>query len=304
MQQQVDLFFDTYLTTFDNNFSRWKSQCLHFTIATSNKHAATVYAKWYLNLEQDYAEEDDTFLDVTHERTYSAKQWLDWLNSQCDGSRDNPFLNSHRAAIVKIADGISLWNHSRIDNQVVMSRFQLECKERIFTMKHHTQSTEAGVQDISMCSKNQRTEYDASALSMVRSDHVQAVKKEIATERQNHRERGNQHINKQGQRVSSRSIEVGKQQEEEGRLLRRNYHPSATEQAMSSKRAFVKKELRARGVSDEEINKLKGIQSFKKYLRDVCLKGADNLLLMGTDNPIEDALQIKRIGEKKSSSGM
>jgi len=67
---------------------------------------------------------------------------------------------------------------------------------------------------------------------------------------------------------------------------------------------FMKKELRARGVSDEEINKLKGIQSFKKYLRDICLNGADNVLSMGTDNPIEDALQIKRIGEKKSRSGM
>jgi len=105
---------------------------------------------------------------------------------------------------------------------------------------YHTQSTEAGVQDISMCSKNQQTEYDASALSMVRSpDHVQAVKKEIATERQNHRQRGNQHINKQGQRVSSRSIKVGRQQEEQGRLLRRNYHPSISEQAMSSKRAIL-----------------------------------------------------------------
>ena len=64
---------------------------------------------------------------------------------------------------------------------------------------------------------------------------------------------------------------------------------------------FVINGLRARGVSDEEISELKGIQTFKKYLRDVCLKGADTLLLMGIDNLIEDALRIKIIGEKKSS---
>ena len=103
----------------------------------------------------------------------------------------NPILDKHPDAIAHIADGVSMWDDNSFPEVAALRK---DCKQYILIVKHHTQSTEAGVQDISICSSCGRNEVEASALSAIRSQDNRKINAEMMAAFQYRVKRSNQHM--------------------------------------------------------------------------------------------------------------
>lgn len=101
------------------------------------------------------------------------------------------------------------------DGRKLIDDFRVDCQNIILTMKHHTrtQSTESGVQEISICSSNGKGEHEATALAMLRSFDNQPINKMMYEHHKTKHTKGNQHLRSgvgdaDRVRISRRSMEA------------------------------------------------------------------------------------------------
>ena len=59
----------------------------------------------------------------------------------------------HYSAMEQLSKGSSIWNSEVNEDLVQLLKY---CEEFMFPLKHHTQITEDGVQEISTCSSKER----------------------------------------------------------------------------------------------------------------------------------------------------
>jgi len=79
-------------------------------------------------------------------------------------SRDNVLFSQYNSEAIRlIADGANLYT----DKREPIKSFLRDVKRFIFPLKYNTQSTEIGVQDISICCANQKSEDDSCALTLL-----------------------------------------------------------------------------------------------------------------------------------------
>lgn len=189
--KQIEDYFRIYRTTFTKHFKRWRERLAPLVIASQDCRAVDIFAKWYLGRDQIVpADEVCDGKDEIHARTFKYKAWLEFLETSC--TRELWLHNKFKAAIEKVANGSRLWDTTIEDEDI--SNLRLFARNQIFIIPHHTQSTEAGVQETSICGANQKGETDASNLVVVRSFDCAIVNQRTADLHQRKRKRGNQHV--------------------------------------------------------------------------------------------------------------
>ena len=187
---QGEGFMKIYSFYFDKHYFRYQTKVLPFAIAGTCQ-SATAFARWYLG--RDETENAETLDCPVHEQRVNMGQWREYLDGLDTDptSLDDPILNRNAAGIEYIADGNSMWDDAASD---AAKKLRLDCCQYFFIHKHQTQSTEAGVQDISICSSTGRAEDDASALSSVRSMDVAPVNRNFLESSTKRKKSGNQHM--------------------------------------------------------------------------------------------------------------
>ena len=189
--KQIEDYFRIYRTTFTKHFKRWRERLLPLIIASQDCRVVEIFAKWYLGRDQIIpANEECDGKDEIHARKFKYKAWLEFLKTSC--TRELWLHDKFKAAIEKVADGSHLWDQTINDEDI--SNLRSFARNQIFIIPHHTQSTEAGVQETSICGANQKGETDASNLVVVRSFDCAIVNQRTADQHQQKRKRGNQHV--------------------------------------------------------------------------------------------------------------
>ena len=90
----------------------------------------------------------------------------------------------------RLSKGNSIW--SLVVNGGLVQP-QKYCEEIIFPLKNHMQITEAGVQNIEICSATGRLEEDASTLVSLCSIEIVPIKREILKEVEGSKRKVNRH---------------------------------------------------------------------------------------------------------------
>ena len=89
----------------------------------------------------------------------------------------------------KIAEGMDIWNDPNQD----VSALCYDVKLYTVIIKHHTQSTKSGVQDIALCSAGGRSKGDSSEISTICSMHLPPLHARLETSyREKKKRSGNQ----------------------------------------------------------------------------------------------------------------
>ena len=97
----------------------------------------------------------------------------------------------HKPVMVHLSKVISICISVVNDNLV---QLQIYCEEFIFPLKHHTQSTEAGVQDIATWSATGRSEEDASTLVALSSTDIAPINSGILKQFEGRNRKGNSQL--------------------------------------------------------------------------------------------------------------
>mmetsp|Transcript_35038 Transcript_35038/g.76818 ORF Transcript_35038/g.76818 Transcript_35038/m.76818 type:complete len:471 (+) Transcript_35038:423-1835(+) len=202
-KQAVD-FFDEYEKTLRSNAGRWMQSDLLPLAIGGTSQTSTVFSQWLCDVQ--VPDEDIKYHDSSHECEVDCQRFRQFLDALPEGTKDKVWedyiLNKFRDTIQdKIALGLNIWADT--DEDIADLRHYI--KSYMAILKHHTQSTEAGVQDIALCSAGGRSERDASALSSFRSVHLSPVNAEIANSYRSKKKQGNQHM---GPGVSNDEREV------------------------------------------------------------------------------------------------
>ena len=192
--EQVDLFFKRFGEVFHKNDEIWRVNSFVFAAASSNQAVATSFAKWYLGTVTEEMREDDTniFLncDVHGNSKLSMREWIAFLDT-CSELRTDPILERNMDALQQIAGGSYLYD---IDASDAMKKFLNDVKHYWYIQAHITQSTERGVQDMSICVANRKGERDATALVMLRSANLGPVFAKLRESQTTKRKKANQHM--------------------------------------------------------------------------------------------------------------
>ena len=93
--------------------------------------------------------------------------------------------------MVRLSKGNSIW--SLVVNGGLVQP-QKYCEDFIFPLKNHMQITEAGVQNIEICSATGRLEEDASTLVSMRSIDIPPINRDILKEFKGRKRKGNNHM--------------------------------------------------------------------------------------------------------------
>ena len=110
---------------------------------------------------------------------------------------DNHYLlKGHKEALHKIAIGSSTIWQSHADTDQDMNMLKVKCQKFILPLKHHQQSGEASVMDMSICAKTRRDEVSASSLTSFRSMVISTINNEIRKKNVNDIRKPNHHRGK------------------------------------------------------------------------------------------------------------
>lgn len=193
----------TFIKVFNKNFKPWTDKLLAYTIGSSNKEIASIYAKWNLNYDLSGDQEETTDLcrdcSVHSKSSLTKKQWIAFLKDKCStASRGDPMLLKHTSAIKLLSGGADLYNLNQHQlnhrEKKLLKDLQEDVEKYFFIQAHITQSTERGVQETAICSQNQKGENDTTSLVAIRSLDLTPVYEVM---RKNHTikyKRGNQHV--------------------------------------------------------------------------------------------------------------
>ena len=114
--------------------------------------------------------------------------WLSFLKSI--PRPESTFLQNHIDDIRFLATtGESLW-----DNQNLTLRKSVQ--QCILNLPHHTQHTESGVQEISLASKNRKSQYDATSLAIIHSFDNVPIDMKLMNDYETKVKKGNQYKGK------------------------------------------------------------------------------------------------------------
>ena len=91
----------------------------------------------------------------------------------------------------QLSKGSSIWNSDVNEDLVQLLKY---CEEFIFLLKNHTESTEAGVQEIVTCLATGILEEDASTLVSLRSIDITPIKYEMLKQVEGINRKGNRHM--------------------------------------------------------------------------------------------------------------
>ena len=197
--RQAHNFFDEYKKTYISYYQRWWKELVPFAIAGTSPPCATEFARWYFGMpttvfDNTFTDNASTYYCAIHDRSIDIYDWRAFLDEMSgDGNEvDDPILLKHENAVEKIAEGAHLYEELEEDPDV--AKLLRDCKLHMLIGKHHTQSTEGGVRDISICSSTRRSEEDSSALSLIRSLHISPINEKAAEEYRHRLKRGNRHM--------------------------------------------------------------------------------------------------------------
>ena len=223
LEKQVNRFFLEYRKTFisESGFSRWMKSLLVFTLASANTRATTIFAKYIVSPEVDQNIPNDEESDDHSVHTkFKYSKWLDHIKSPlCEVNHNDRILEKHKAALQELASGNCLWADDASED---MQMLQLDCNRVILNGRHHNQSTEAAVNEISQAAQNQKNEDVASAIVAGRSRDIYLVSVEVKRHLENTDLAGNQHMSggtnvsgmrelksEESRRRSAERIEIG-----------------------------------------------------------------------------------------------
>jgi hypothetical protein len=193
MNKQVNGFFADFVTTFDNNFIRWKKDLMTFTIASSVPKVASIFAKWYCqqDLERESLDTSSLFSENTtiHPNCeLSTSEFVAFLQNQ--SRTEDILLNKHIDAVVLIAAGSNLYEDEDEKVQLLLQ----DIKKYHFPVKHCTQSTERCVQASSNSCENMKSENDATAIFIWMSVSTMPVNQIMKELNETRNKRSNQHM--------------------------------------------------------------------------------------------------------------
>ena len=208
LEKQVNRFFLEYRKTFlsASGFSRWMKSLLVFTLASANTRATTIFAKYIVSPEVDQnIPNDEESDDHSIHPKFKYSKWLDHIKSPlCEVNHNDRILEKHKAALQELASGKCLWADDASED---MQMLQLDCNRVILNGRHHNQSTEAAVNEISQAAQNQKNEDVASAIVAGRSRDIYLVSVEVKRHLENTDLAGNQHMSG-GTNISGARIEI------------------------------------------------------------------------------------------------
>ena len=329
MFKQMNIFFDSYETTFDEHFDRWSNSLGHFSVASSNPKVSSMYAKWFLGydlLDTAVVGDDVDLCDGCHihRTTCMSSELASFLQLQTC-SRENVLFSQYNSAAIRlIANGANLYT----DEREPIKSFLQDVKRFIFPLKHNTQSTESGVQDISICCANQKSEDDSGALTLLRSADNGRLNQKMREAHKGKVKQGNQHTSKgktgERQLRSARSMK-----NEDARVLSEaevRYHSHVTKERMMThiidvkinaateaqwKRAKEVQKRKSAPLGRNAAKKMRVNQKEEQCQQRVAkrlasnrsnFKNASSLEKVAMDTPIrfEDMIEIKKFRKKST----
>ncbi|GFH56265.1 predicted protein [Chaetoceros tenuissimus] len=156
--------------------------------------SSVIFAKWWIGEEEHdsiarIAEEYSEELDPVHECQINYTQWYTYLRN-LKAKPECELLSNHREAIRYIATTKEDLYASTNEGVQHLVR---DLQKYILNLPSHTQYTESGVQDISLASKNRKSQYDASSISIIRAFDNQAVNKVLLESYSSKKKQGNQY---------------------------------------------------------------------------------------------------------------
>ena len=199
-EKQAERFFKEYGSTLRDNVQRWWSENLLPLAIGGSGPTATIVAQWLLELPApDLPPDAMKYYDETHECEVDLNRTRVFLDKLPDEVRESvlgDFVISRHEAVIeeKVAAGVDLWGSDVDDDDILALRRDIKSYQVI--VKHHTQSTEAGVQEIALCSSSGRDEASASSLSAYRSFFLSPVNAALAELYQDREKKGNRHLGK------------------------------------------------------------------------------------------------------------
>lgn len=199
-EKQAERFFKEYESTLRDNVQRWWGENLLPLAIGGSGPTATVFAQWLLELPApDLPPDAMKYHDQSHGCEVDLNRLREFLDELPEASRESvlgDFIISRHEAVIeeKVAAGVDLWGSDVDDDDVLALRKDVKSHQVI--IKHHTQSTEAGVQEIALCSSSGRDESSASALSAYRSFFLSPVNAALAEAYHERDKKGNQHLGK------------------------------------------------------------------------------------------------------------
>ena len=112
-----------------------------------------------------------------------------------------------------------IWQEEPFEDGSPMHQLQHDMKTIVFTAKHHQQQAEAGVQEVSHCTQNRKSEMISTAFVVVRSYFNQVVTAWQQQEIDDGKElRGNQHMGKGSMTHGHREVKLKQSKRRMARL--------------------------------------------------------------------------------------
>jgi hypothetical protein len=197
--QQAKDFFEEYRSTLKSNAWRWVEGNLLALAIGGTGPTATIFAQWICDIPlPDLPQHVLTYYDPSHGCEINLARFREFLDSIPESDKEEVLsdfiIEKHYDTIYDfVAQGIDIWSDAGRLIDAVNSLLKDICSYQVI-IKHHTQSTEQGVQDIDLCTSTGRGEADASALSTYRSLHLAPVNAELIEACETRKKRANQHM--------------------------------------------------------------------------------------------------------------
>ena len=169
-EQFASEFFRRVRERHDKHFAQWINEYLHLCIAGDTLPAQYV-CKWILGrplIQPDCPE--SSYESSVHKTTINITDVGSFLTAKASltEQRGKEFYSLHKAAIIEIADGASLWES---DSENLKS-FREYVKEKWLVVCTNTQLVERWVKDANECTYSGKDEYFSSLIGICRAGTV------------------------------------------------------------------------------------------------------------------------------------
>ena len=247
---RYEIFFNEYRKCFnaDSGFNRWKTKLTSFVLGSSNQMAVHLFAQHVMKLKQQStslqaqhphpitdenssttiasvtATSTNNNLGVSEAGIHDEFSYIDWkafVSNKCTIDLNDPIITRNIEAIKLLSQdrNLYLWQEEPFEDGSPMHQLQHDMKTIVFTAKHHQQQAEAGVQEVSHCNQNRKSEMISTAFVVVRSYFNQVVTAWQQQEIDGGKElRGNQHMGKGSMKHGHREVKLPQSKRRMARL--------------------------------------------------------------------------------------
>ena len=192
---RIKLFFKIYNDAAfcnDSGFKRWTTILSSFMLGSTNKKAVTLFAKHLVSMKHNAAIQDtssvppptrliDNEISISTRNSihdeFSYSDFVTFISKHCTISLDDHLIRRNWPAIELLSNDkdLYLWGDDPFQIDSSMDRLKNDIISIVLTAKHHQQPAKAGVQAISHCSQNRKSESISTAFVTIRSYFHQAV---------------------------------------------------------------------------------------------------------------------------------